>query len=89
MPDQGQCRSCGAPVIWAVHDRTRKLAPMEQDDAGQWTIVNGVYFKPARPPAPQHRYTNHYATCPNARAHREGRHEPATPLILDLEAVTP
>jgi len=70
------CQSCRAAIIWAT-TASGKPGPFEKDDDGIWTIVNGVarYVGGGklRAPqgslaleAPQHRYTSHFATCPDA-----------------------
>ena len=64
------CRSCGAPVVFARHERTGKPAPLEPDPAGRWTIVHPHYFEASPNVRPEHRYTNHFATCPAAARHR-------------------
>lgn len=34
-----QCRSCGAPVIWAINERTKKRAPIDAEPADNGPIV--------------------------------------------------
>lgn len=58
------CRSCGAKIWWAQHERTGKLSPMDhlppplerdataEEHAAQATVT-------------------HFATCPNAQRHRK------------------
>lgn len=29
--DRGTCRSCQAPVVWAIHERTGKRSPFDLD----------------------------------------------------------
>ena len=65
------CRSCGAPVVFARHSRTGKLAPLERDPAGRWTIVHPHYFKASPNVAAGHRWTSHFATCVGAAGHRK------------------
>ena len=65
------CRSCGAPIIMVRHDTTNRYAPLEPDPAGRWTIVHDKYFEASPRLAPEHRYTNHFATCPGAADHRK------------------
>lgn len=74
------CTSCGAPIVWAVHWRTRNRMPLDekivttglrfridQDDAGQ-TIAFAVDRSSDAPGL-----ESHYATCPNAEHHRRAR----------------
>lgn len=65
------CRSCGAPVVFAQHSRTGKRAPLEPDPAGRFTIVHPHYFQAGPNVAPEHRWTNHFATCIGAAEHRK------------------
>ena len=68
-----KCRSCGAEIIWAIHDVSGKRMPM---DAVPMTVrgafrllerpTNGVVD--ALPSGPL--YQSHFATCPNAAQHR-------------------
>lgn len=58
-PRRGTCRSCGATIWWAQHERTLKMNPMDHQlpdvvAAGEETTIS------------------HFATCPNARRHRKG-----------------
>lgn len=64
------CSSCGALVVFATHERTGKAAPLERDPEGVWTIVHPQYFRAGPKVAPDHRWTNHFANCPGAAAHR-------------------
>jgi hypothetical protein len=70
------CASCGAPIIWRIHDRTRKRAPINAEPAAGGTIVllpGGTYYRvytaqqlaAARPRTLL--YTNHFVTCPAAK----------------------
>lgn len=52
------------------HDRTGKFAPLEADPEGRWTVHYDTYFEASPRLAPEHRYTNHFATCPGAERHR-------------------
>lgn len=64
------CRSCGAPVVFARHSRTGKMAPLERDPAGVFTIVHPEYFKASPNVGPEHRWSSHFARCSGAAAHR-------------------
>jgi hypothetical protein len=77
-----RCRSCGAPVIWAVSAYGRKL-PVDAHpaEAGQWWLTTDDpratvpnfrrvdLYTPAAAP----RYTSHFATCPQADKWRKGK----------------
>jgi hypothetical protein len=71
------CKSCRKPITWAFTTAGNK-APFELDDDGEWILENGtarhVGPRPAQlelggKPGPQ-RYTNHFATCPQASSWR-------------------
>ena len=75
--DVKHCRSCGAPIIWALtkHDRRIPLDPIpvpdgniniSVDENGQTRseIVNAPLFSSAP------LYVSHFVTCPNAAQHR-------------------
>lgn len=71
-----QCRTCEAPVIWADTQSGRKMPIDEQPTAkGNMVYVGGV----ARTASAEDRrlgrplYTSHFATCPDADAHRRAR----------------
>jgi hypothetical protein len=57
-PGPGRCRSCHAPVLWAVveHKDGLKLHPYEHDIRGEWTICRAhVIGRPGGPhPLAQH-----------------------------------
>jgi hypothetical protein len=77
------CRSCGAAVVWLVHERTGRPAPVdaEPDPAGNVEPLDGGRYRIAPPDlfgGPRH--MPHYATCPDAaawRARLEERPRPA------------
>jgi len=64
------CRSCGAPIVWARHAVTDRVAPIDAEPVEEGNIildmdsltytVGGISY----PPGPRH--TNHFATCPDA-----------------------
>lgn len=44
MADEGQCRSCGVPIVWAKHHRTGRPMPLElapEDAEGGLWRING------------------------------------------------
>lgn len=67
-----RCRSCGAPVIWATSENDRQM-PLDKD-----LVTEGIRFR-IGPDGRAHRveqpdkpgHLSHFATCPNARAHRK------------------
>jgi hypothetical protein len=81
-----QCRSCRAPIVWAVNERTKKRAPIDAEP-----VEDGpVYFthNPGDGGDPEYRvltkeqrsagvpgflHTNHFQTCPNAAQHVKDR----------------
>ena len=78
-----KCRSCEAPIVWARHKDTLRLAPIDAGytDQGNVLLYGGeskspfytvgeevdMYTRPANMPT---RTTNHFATCPSAGEHR-------------------
>lgn len=77
------CRSCNAPIIWALNEKTKSRQPFdaEPDPAGKWELVPGEAGLVARydkggysglPGMPgSERYTSHFKTCPDAKAWRK------------------
>lgn len=70
-----ECRSCGAPITWAITDNGKRI-PLDAEPApnGNLILVDGV----ARTPridddVPFLQYVSHFATCPNAQQHRRSR----------------
>ena len=62
------CRSCGAPIIWALTDNDRQMPVDEQPDPrGNLMLVRrgtAVYVKVVQPGEGNHR--PHFATCTEA-----------------------
>lgn len=84
------CRSCAAPIAWAVTVKGRRM-PLDRDPVADGNVtVDGPLDGPSPPMATVHpagqvplddgdgaRYVSHFATCPNAGQHRRrpaGRH---------------
>ena len=80
-----QCRSCGAPVIWAVHETTKKRAPIDATPVEDGNVIfvhepgmggdpeYHVLTKTERAfPVLTSRHTNHFLSCPNAKQHKKG-----------------
>jgi hypothetical protein len=71
--NKSKCRSCKKEVTWAYTTGGKK-APFEADEKGEWVLENGTarHVGPVPSqlelgaPAPEQRYTNHFATCPQA-----------------------
>lgn len=69
------CQSCQQEIIWAKTVNGKRM-PIERNDDGNLVVVNGVAHvirKGEEPVAGMHRYVSHFATCPNAPAHRHAR----------------
>ena len=76
-----KCKSCGAEIIWIPTIAGKSMPcdakpiPFTEDAAGSLTLVtsDGRVIK-AKPDASsdQMGYVSHFATCPNAAAHRKG-----------------
>jgi hypothetical protein len=79
MPDL--CRSCKAPVIWAITE-AGKWTPLnaEPDSRGEWRIFGDTPRAVHAPPERRAElaetgqlFTPHWATCPHADQHRRPR----------------
>jgi hypothetical protein len=72
-----KCKSCGAPIVWAVSSKGRAL-PLDPEPSpkGNLSLDSGTPPK-ARVVQPHGLegplYTSHFATCPNAKKHRRKR----------------
>ena len=68
-----QCRSCRAPVIWAV-TRAGKRIPLDAAPSATGNLVyvgqqldgTEVVGAPRDGDPPEFRYVSHFATCPDA-----------------------
>jgi hypothetical protein len=73
----GHCSSCKAPVRWAVFGSGKPcpLDPTPDPDKGNIVILNSerppLCIVIARKLPGDVLYTSHFATCPNAAAHRK------------------
>ncbi len=71
-----QCRSCDAPIVWAVHVTTGSLAPIDEEPTEGGNVVltddaMGIRYRVLGEPADEAElHTNHFATCPDATTHR-------------------
>lgn len=84
-----RCRTCGAPIIWAVSEATGKLHPLDAEppENGNLQITGLSHPEPGRRALPLVRvlgpietelageplYLSHFATCPQADKHRSKR----------------
>lgn len=62
------CRSCGAPIRWAVTERGKKM-PLNADADCKRASPSGSLQVDS--------FSVHFATCPNANAHRHDRRAPS------------
>jgi len=80
---QSKCRSCGAMIVWcklvSANNPTGKPHPLDAVPTFDGTIerkrdkLSSDYYGrvvPKRERAGVRLYTSHFATCPNAGAHR-------------------
>ena len=68
------CRSCDAPIIWALTERGRRI-PLDA------VPTTGAILVPGTPPTAKFGpvYVSHFATCPNADQHRKPKAVDAAP----------
>ena len=74
----GTCRTCGAPIIWALTAKSNKWIPLDADPVKDGNIVltperqTAVYLQTGwdRPPSDMKRYRSHFSTCPDAKGWR-------------------
>lgn len=78
-PVSSQCRSCHAPIVWAITNTGRRM-PVDAEPAENGTLVlyestpGEVHVAPASEhPTIVDRHVSHFATCPNAAQHRRAR----------------
>lgn len=70
-----KCRSCGAPIVFAITEKGRRM-PLDAnpDPAGEWTVTAWGDLKPADDSTPaEERRTSHFVTCPQGRAWSDRR----------------
>lgn len=74
-PKQSKCRSCGAPIYWAITEADKRM-PVDVDkvDNGNVELAidarTGTIKARVVEPGPGRRLS-HFVTCPNAGAHRK------------------
>ena len=71
------CKSCGARIVWAK-TTTGKSMPLDPDPVAGGNVVlerDGVGWvaRIVQPDPEFERLVSHFATCPNAKAHRKDR----------------
>jgi len=67
------CRSCGAPIIWAVTTTGAKMPlDADPDPEGLFVLERGVAVHVIDAKGVD-RYTSHFATCPDAASHRKAK----------------
>lgn len=75
------CRSCGAPIVWAVTEATGARIPIDAEPAPDGNLrvrpgeppkaaVVGATIDLLDPEDDGTRYLSHFVTCPNADEHR-------------------
>lgn len=80
MTEHAKCRSCGAPMIWAVMATTRRRMPLDaaphpdgtieiQSDGTAGWLKGDVLAEAKAAGVPL--YQSHFASCPNGPAHRK------------------
>lgn len=64
------CRSCGAPILWAVTNGGKRM-PLDATprEGGRWVLGTNEHLS-ARPQTTLLGHDSHFATCPGAAAHR-------------------
>lgn len=66
-----KCKSCGALMFWARTEKDDKNIPVDaqQSLTGNITLLPGGIARVGKPGSGP--FTSHFATCPNAGAHRK------------------
>ena len=72
-----RCKSCDAPIIWAVHVTTGSTAPIDQEPTEGGNIILttdelGTRYRLSTDQALEagDAHTSHFAECPDATTHR-------------------
>ncbi len=76
-----QCKSCDAPIVWAVHVTTGSTTPIDEEPTEGGNVILtadevGIRYRlfsklEAETYQGGDAHTNHYATCPDATTHRK------------------
>lgn len=81
MKPTGRCRSCAAPIVWAITAAKGNRMPLDPEpvpDGNVWIIehpehgqpVIGVALQRSDIPADIETYVSHFVTCSAAAEHR-------------------
>lgn len=81
-----ECRSCGAPIVWATTEKGKKM-PVDTEPVSDGKFIleeedddsaRKALFIGDRDPYSGPRYSSHFSTCPNADQHRAtpGKRDP-------------
>lgn len=83
-----QCRSCGAPIVWAVTEAGKRMPLDAEPHPGRrgqfiFTSPDTVRYGKSGTPIPEgvETFVSHFSTCPNRKAHRKvkpPKHDTAT-----------
>jgi hypothetical protein len=60
-----QCKSCGAPIIWAQVKDSGKAIPLDEKTEMRFILVDTGIVEL------RHTFQTHFASCPNAKQHRK------------------
>lgn len=75
MLDQQRCSSCHARIVWCLSAASGKPIPLDPEPklGGNVEVVNDSIARVVPPADRAERplYVSHFATCPNAAAHRK------------------
>jgi hypothetical protein len=81
MKADGRCKSCAAPITWAITAAKGNRMPLDPDpvpDGNVWIVEHREHMSPVIGVALQHSdipddietYVSHFVTCANAAEHR-------------------
>lgn len=70
------CRSCGRPVVWKLTESGKRMpidpAPVDDGNVVKLDDDRVHVLHADESPGDADTYVSHFATCPNATAHRKG-----------------
>lgn len=66
--NRSQCRSCGAPIVWATTPSGKSM-PLDEASETWWLLEGGVAVGESRCRGVVV-HKSHFATCPHAESHR-------------------
>lgn len=68
-----KCRSCGAPIIWGVTIRGKRIPiDAEPDPKGNMGLIDGR-FAVVPSGFEGTRFSSHFASCPDAKSFRRAK----------------